>query len=124
MFVKEADREIIRRLRSEGKLFKAQQLVHSYPHCWRCDTPLLYYARKSWYIETTKMKDKLIANNQKIQWFPEHVGTGRFGNWLENLVDWSLSRNRYWGTPLNIWRCEQCDRLQAIGSRQELAEKA
>src|SRR5690606_30884717 len=82
------------------------------------------YARKSWYIETTKMKDKLIANNQKIQWFPEHVGTGRFGNWLENLVDWSLSRNRYWGTPLNIWRCEQCDRLQAIGSRQELAEKA
>lgn len=124
MFVKDADREIIRRLRKEGKLFKAEQMVHSYPHCWRCDTPLLYYARKSWYIETTKMKDRLIANNKKIQWFPEHVGTGRFGNWLENLVDWSLSRNRYWGTPLNIWICEKCDRMEAIGSRRELAEKA
>ncbi|MGI6620481.1 MAG: isoleucine--tRNA ligase [Bacillota bacterium] len=124
MFVRDADREIIRRLRREGKLFRSEQMVHSYPHCWRCDTPLLYYARKSWYIETTKKKDDLIANNKKVQWFPEHVGTGRFGNWLENLVDWSLSRNRYWGTPLNIWRCEQCDRLEAIGSRKELAVRA
>ncbi len=124
MFVRDADREITRSLRQEGKLFRTEQMVHSYPHCWRCDTPLLYYARKSWYIETTKFQDSLIANNKKIRWFPEHVGSGRFGNWLENLVDWSLSRNRYWGTPLNIWKCEKCGKLEAIGSRSELASKA
>ncbi len=123
-FVKEADPKITRRLRDEGKLFKKERVTHSYPHCWRCDTPLLYYARKSWYIATTKYKDKLIAANKEVRWYPEHVGKGRFGDWLENLVDWSLSRNRYWGTPLNIWRCEECGELASIGSRQELAERA
>lgn len=124
MFVKEADKEIIRKLREEGKLFKSERIVHSYPHCWRCDTPLLYYARKSWYIATTQFKDRLIANNKKVRWFPEHVGTGRFGNWLENLVDWSISRNRYWGTPLNLWQCEDCEEIKAIGSRAELKMNA
>jgi len=123
-FVREADPDIIRYLKAEGKLLHKERLTHSYPYCWRCDTPLLYYARKSWYIATTKYKDKLIANNKQINWFPEHVGKGRFGNWLENLIDWSLSRDRYWGTPLNIWRCESCNRLTSIGSRQELAERA
>lgn len=123
-FVREADPDIIRELKAEGKLFHKERMTHSYPYCWRCDTPLLYYARKSWYIATTKYKDRLIANNQKIKWYPEHVGKGRFGNWLENLIDWSLSRDRYWGTPLNIWRCESCGKLASIGSRQELAERA
>ncbi len=123
-FVREADLDITRHLKAEGKLFSKERLTHSYPYCWRCDTPLLYYARKSWYIATTKYKDRLIANNQKINWFPEHVGKGRFGNWLENLIDWSLSRDRYWGTPLNIWRCESCNELASVGSRQELAERA
>lgn len=124
MFVKQADPAITRSLKEEGKLFKRERITHSYPHCWRCDTPLLYYARKSWYIATTAYRDKLIANNNKIKWYPEHVGKGRFGDWLENLVDWSLSRNRYWGTPLNIWRCEKCGKLESVGSRVELAEKA
>jgi isoleucyl-tRNA synthetase len=123
-FVKEADPDIIKELSRMGALFKKARMTHSYPHCWRCDTPLLYYARKSWFIATTKYKDKLIEANKKIRWVPEHVGSGRFGNWLENLVDWSLSRDRYWGTPLNIWKCEECNKLTAIGSRQELAEKA
>jgi isoleucyl-tRNA synthetase len=123
-FVREADLDITRYLKAEGKLFSKERLTHSYPFCWRCDTPLLYYARKSWYIATTKYKDKMMAGNQKINWFPEHVGKGRFGNWLENLIDWSLSRDRYWGTPLNIWRCESCSNLISIGSRQELAERA
>ena len=123
-FVREADPGIIRYLKDEDKLFKKEKVTHSYPYCWRCDTPLLYYARKSWYIATTKYKEKLIANNNKINWYPEHVGKGRFGNWLENLIDWSLSRDRYWGTPLNIWKCETCGKLVSIGSRQELAEKA
>jgi isoleucyl-tRNA synthetase len=123
-FVREADLDITRYLKAEGKLFNKERMTHSYPYCWRCDTPLLYYGRKSWYIATTKYKDKMIANNQKINWFPEHVGKGRFGNWLENLIDWSLSRDRYWGTPLNIWRCESCGKLKSIGSRQELADEA
>jgi isoleucyl-tRNA synthetase len=123
-FVKEADPKIIRKLKEEGKLWKRERMTHSYPHCWRCDTPLLYYARKSWYIATTKYQDRLIAANNRVKWYPEHVGKGRFGDWLENLVDWSLSRNRYWGTPLNIWKCEQCGKLESIGSRKELAEKA
>ena len=123
-FVREADLDITRHLKAEGKLFSKERLTHAYPYCWRCDTPLLYYARKSWYIATTKYKDRLIANNQKINWFPEHVGKGRFGNWLENLIDWSLSRDRYWGTPLNIWRCESCQKLTSVGSRRELAERA
>ena len=123
-FVREADSDIIRQLKVDGKLFHKERMTHSYPYCWRCDTPLLYYARKSWYIATTKYKERLIANNQKIKWYPEHVGKGRFGNWLENLIDWSLSRDRYWGTPLNIWRCESCGKLTSVGSRQELAERA
>jgi isoleucyl-tRNA synthetase len=123
-FVREADPDIVKHLKMEGLLVKKERLTHSYPYCWRCDTPLLYYARKSWYIATTRYKDKLIANNQRINWFPEHVGKGRFGNWLENLVDWSLSRDRYWGTPLNIWRCESCNRLTSVGSRRELADRA
>jgi isoleucyl-tRNA synthetase len=123
-FVREADPDIVKHLKREGLLVKKERLTHSYPYCWRCDTPLLYYARKSWYIATTRYKEKLIANNQRIHWFPEHVGKGRFGNWLENLVDWSLSRDRYWGTPLNIWRCESCNRLTAVGSRRELADRA
>jgi isoleucyl-tRNA synthetase len=124
MFVVDANPLITRRLRDEGKLFKTERMTHSYPHCWRCETPLMYYARKSWYIATTKYQDRLIEANRKVTWYPEHVGTGRMGNWLENLVDWSLSRNRYWGTPLNIWRCEGCGKLESIGSRKELAEKA
>jgi isoleucyl-tRNA synthetase len=123
-FVREADADIIKYLKREGKLVRKEKMTHAYPYCWRCDTPLLYYGRKSWYIAVTKYKDKLIANNQQIQWFPEHVGKGRFGNWLENLVDWSLSRDRYWGTPLNVWRCETCGALAAVGSRQELAARA
>ena len=123
-FVREADLDITRHLKAEGKLFSKERLTHSYPFCWRCDTPLLYYGRKSWYIATTKYKERLIANNQKIKWYPEHVGKGRFGNWLENLIDWSLSRDRYWGTPLNIWRCDSCGKLDSVGSREELAKKA
>ncbi|MCL6592008.1 MAG: isoleucine--tRNA ligase [Firmicutes bacterium] len=123
-FVRDADPDITRYLKGEGKLFSRERLTHSYPYCWRCDTPLLYYARKSWYIATTRYKDQLLANNEKIKWYPEHVGKGRFGNWLENLIDWSLSRDRYWGTPLNIWRCEACGRLASVGSRKELAERA
>ncbi len=123
-FVREADLDITRYLKGEGKLFNKERMTHSYPFCWRCDTPLLYYARKSWYIATTKYKDRMIANNKKINWFPEHVGKGRFGNWLENLIDWSLSRDRYWGTPLNVWRCGSCGKLTSVGSRQELAKRA
>lgn len=124
MFVKEADPEITRYIRDMGMLFHMEGITHSYPHCWRCDTPLLYYARKSWYIKTTAYKERLIARNKEINWFPAYVGEGRFGNWLENLIDWSLSRDRYWGTPLNIWKCEDCDELVSIGSRQELADRS
>jgi isoleucyl-tRNA synthetase len=123
-FVFEANPSIVKKLRSTGQLFKTERLTHSYPHCWRCSTPLVYYARKSWYIATTKYQDRLIEANKKVKWYPEHIGTGRMGNWLENLVDWALSRNRYWGTPLNIWRCEKCGKLECVGSRKELAERA
>jgi isoleucyl-tRNA synthetase len=123
-FVKQADPQITRALSRENKLLKREHMVHSYPHCWRCDTPLLYYARKSWYIATTKYRDRMIAANQKVTWYPQHVGTGRFGDWLENMVDWALSRNRYWGTPLNIWKCTQCGKLESIGSREELSARA
>jgi len=122
MFVRDADPHIVQYLKQKGSLLKREKLTHSYPYCWRCDTPLLYYARKSWFIATTKFRDRMIENNKKIKWYPEYIGSGRFGNWLENLVDWSLSRDRYWGTPLNIWRCEKCGQLRSIGSRKELAE--
>ena len=123
MFVMDADPEIIKWLAQEGKLFAKQRMLHNYPHCWRCQTPLLYYAKPSWYIEMTKIKDVLIRENNKVNWFPDFVGEKRFGNWLENLNDWAISRSRYWGTPLNIWRCE-CGHLESAGSRAELVEKA
>lgn len=122
-FVMDTDVEIIKWLAAEGKLFAKEKMEHNYPHCWRCGTPLLYYAKPSWYIEMTKLKELLIANNNSVNWFPEFVGEKRFGNWLENLNDWAISRNRYWGTPLNIWKCT-CGHLESIGSRKELVEKA
>ncbi len=122
-FVMDADLDIIKLLAAEGKMYKREKVDHNYPHCWRCKTPLLYYAKPSWYIEVTKMKDQLIANNNSVEWYPDYVGEKRFGNWLENLNDWALSRSRYWGTPLNIWRCE-CGHVESIGSRKELAERA
>ncbi len=117
------DVEIIKWLAKENKLFSKMKVEHNYPHCWRCSTPLVYYAKPSWYIEMTRLKDKLIENNNGVNWYPKFVGEGRFGNWLENLNDWAVSRTRYWGTPLNIWRCE-CGHKQSVGSREELAHKA
>ncbi|MFZ0389173.1 MAG: isoleucine--tRNA ligase [Calditrichia bacterium] len=122
-FVKEADPQIIKDLKTRGLLFRRQVVEHSYPHCWRCDTPLLYYARESWYIRTTEFKSNLLKNNKQISWYPPEVGEGRFGEWLNNNVDWSLSRDRYWGTPLNIWVCSECEEQQSIGSIAELREK-
>ena len=123
-FVKDADPMVLKDLDIAGLLFSAPKFEHDYPFCWRCDTPLIYYARESWYIEMTKVKDDLIANNKTINWIPESIGTGRFGDWLENIQDWAVSRNRYWGTPLNIWECEDCGEQISIGSREELAEKS
>ena len=123
-FVKEADPMVLKDLDIAGLLFSAPKFEHDYPFCWRCDTPLIYYARESWYIEMTKVKDDLIKNNKTINWIPESIGTGRFGDWLENIQDWAVSRNRYWGTPLNIWECEECGEQISIGSRAELAEKS
>ncbi len=123
MFVMDADVDIIKWLAETGKLFRKQRIAHNYPHCWRCDTPLIYYAKPSWYIEMTRVKDKLIENNNGVNWYPDFVGEKRFGNWLENLNDWALSRSRYWGTPLNIWKCE-CGHCESIGSRKELVERA
>ncbi|MDD7183129.1 isoleucine--tRNA ligase [Peptostreptococcus porci] len=117
------DVEIIKYLAGENKLYSKEKVEHNYPHCWRCGTPLVYYANPGWYLEMTKLKDKLIANNNGVNWFPEFVGQGRFGNWLEELKDWALSRSRYWGTPLPVWKCE-CGCIETIGSRAELAEKA
>ena len=121
IFVKKADPMVLKDLDERGLLFDAPKFEHSYPHCWRCDTPLIYYARESWFIKMTAVKDDLIRNNNTINWIPESIGKGRFGDWLENVQDWGISRNRYWGTPLNIWECE-CGHQHSVGSRQELFE--
>jgi len=120
MFVKDADPGIIQNLEERGLLFKKDLYLHDYPFCWRCDSPLLYYARSSWFIRTTSYKDKMIEENQKINWYPEHVKDGLFGNWLENNVDWAVGRERYWGTPLNIWICTECGKQQSVGGIEEL----
>ena len=124
LFVKKADPEVLKDLDAKGQLFAAPKFEHDYPHCWRCDTPLIYYARESWFIKMTEVRDDLVHNNNTVNWIPESIGTGRFGNWLENIQDWGISRNRYWGTPLNIWECEGCGKQESIGSRAELAERS
>ena len=124
LFVKDADPKVLVDLDKEGLLFDAPKFEHDYPFCWRCDTPLIYYARESWFIKMTAVKDDMIRNNNTVNWIPESIGKGRFGDWLENIQDWGISRNRYWGTPLNIWECEGCGHQESIGSRAELAEKS
>lgn len=122
-FVIDADLDIIKYLKEHDMLFKKQKIEHNYPHCWRCKTPLLYYGKPSWYIEMTKLRDDLVAANNTVKWYPEFVGEKRFGNWIANVKDWAISRSRYWGTPLNIWRCE-CGNIHSVGSRKQLVEEA
>ncbi len=124
IFVKDADPKVLVDLDKEGLLFSAPKFEHDYPFCWRCDTPLIYYARESWFIKMTAVKDDLIRNNNTIHWIPESIGKGRFGDWLNNIQDWGISRNRYWGTPLNVWQCEGCGHMECIGSREELFERS
>lgn len=124
VFFKDADNRVVKELRINGAIYKKEQHEHSYPHCWRCDTPLIYYARKSWFIKTTAIKERMIEQNRNISWFPKEVGEKRFGKWLQNNVDWSLTRDRFWGTPLPIWKCDDCDTFECIGSREELNTKS
>jgi len=122
-FVKDADPLILDNLRSRGLLFKSDRLIHTYPFCWRCEAPLLYYAKKTWYIKTSACKNSLISGNDMINWYPEHIKYGRFGDWLENNIDWAFSRERYWGTPLNVWKCSKCEAYECIGGIEELKSK-
>ena len=124
LFVKKADPEVLKDLDAKKQLFAAPKFEHDYPHCWRCDTPLIYYARESWFIKMTEVRDDLVRNNNTVNWIPDSIGKGRFGNWLENIQDWGISRKRYWGTQLNIWECEGCGHQESIGSRAELAERS
>jgi isoleucyl-tRNA synthetase len=124
LFVKDADGPVLDDLKSRGLLLRRETIRHTYPFCWRCDTPLLYYAKPTWYIRTTAVKDRLVALNQEINWYPSHIREGRFGNWLENNIDWAASRERFWGIPIPIWRCEQCGETRCIGSLAELREAA
>jgi isoleucyl-tRNA synthetase len=122
-FVKDADVDIIKNLKQREILYRSEKIVHSYPHCWRCKSPLLYYARESWYIKTTAYRENLLARNKEINWYPKEVGEGRFGEWLKNNIDWALSRDRFWGTPLNIWECENCGEKDSVGSMAELKQR-
>ncbi len=119
-----ADPEVLKYLEEKGQLFSAPVFTHDYPHCWRCDTPLLYYARESWFIKMTAVRDDLVRNNKTVNWYPASIGTGRFGKWLENIQDWDIGRNHYWGTPLNVWECKECGHMESIGSIAELQEKS